>query len=87
MSEKTITYEVDGLPIFDVTAVDGPFRYPKRSDGTRPKDGCQLLFKCPKCGRENNHGGVYKRKGEGDGHRVSHCNCWPNGYYIKEVSP
>ena len=33
-------------------------------------------FQCPKCAKWNMHG-------YGDGHRVSHCSCWPNGYYLK----
>jgi hypothetical protein len=32
-------------------------------------------FQCPKCGKTNLHG-------QGDGHRASHCPCWPTGYYI-----
>lgn len=35
-----------------------------------------VRFQCPKCGRWNHHG-------YGDGHRVAHCRCWPNGYYIE----
>ena len=77
----------DGLPIFTVKAELGPIRYPKRSDGTRSPNGCYLVFRCPKCGQENNHGGVFNELGAGDGHRVSHCECWPRGYYIKEVLP
>jgi len=46
----------------------------KSSDG-------QLSFICQKCGKTNTH-----RSSEGLGYRTSHCSCWPDGYYIKEVS-
>lgn len=83
--DALIGYADDGLPIFKVVPEDGPFKYPARPDGTRAPDGCHLVFKCPKCKAINVHGGVYKQKGGGDGHRVEHCNCWPNGYYLREV--
>ena len=44
-----------------------------------------LVFVCPKCGKKNVHGGVHGVKGGGDGHRVSHCECWPNGYFLEEI--
>jgi hypothetical protein len=44
-----------------------------------------IQFVCPKCGRKNSHGGCGS-PGAGDGHRVSHCQCWPNGYYLKEAT-
>ena len=73
------------LPTFEVMAKGGPYKYPRRSDGIRPPDGCSLVFTCPKCKKEQSHGGMYNQKGAGDGHRVSHCRCWPDGYYLKEV--
>ena len=79
-----MTKEVD-IPTFEVKASGGPFVYPELSNGARSPDGCILTFKCPKCNQKNSHGGVYKKKGEGDGHRVSHCSCWPNGYYLREI--
>lgn len=75
----------DHIPTFDVKAQDGPFRYGQTKDGVHIPDGCHLVFTCPKCKKENLHGGEYKNKGAADGHRVSHCSCWPNGYYIKEI--
>lgn len=35
-----------------------------------------LSFKCPVCGRMNRHG-------RGEGHRASHCGCWPDGYILR----
>ncbi len=35
-----------------------------------------LAFTCPCCGERNVHG-------QGDGHRVSHCECWKRGYDIR----
>lgn len=43
-----------------------------------------MRFVCPKCSKANTHGTCGKSVGGGDGHRVSHCECWPNGYYVKE---
>ena len=43
---------------------------------TTIKNG-QRSFECPKCGKKNLHG-------SGDGHRISHCPCWPRGYQIKD---
>lgn len=34
------------------------------------------VFTCPVCGAFNEHG-------VGPSHRVSHCDCWGNGYYIE----
>lgn len=44
----------------------------------------QMQFVCPLCGKKNAHGCCGLVVGGGDGHRVSHCPCWPNGYYVKE---
>lgn len=44
---------------------------------TRDTHGC-AQFTCPRCGKTNHHG-------QGDGHRVSHCGCWPNGYRLQTV--
>ena len=52
-------------------------------------NSAQVFFKCHKCGRRNIYGWP---EGESEaifgGHRASHCECWPNGYYIalEEVS-
>lgn len=73
----------DDIPTFEVKA-KGKFFYGPDSEGHRGK-GCYLVFNCPKCKSHIAHGGVYGKKGEADGHRVSHCDCWPKGYYIKEV--
>jgi hypothetical protein len=70
------------LPVFEVRA-KGRFLYP--ASGKAPNVGCYLVFKCPNCGRVNSHGGTFGKKGGGDGHRCSHCPCWPSGYYIKET--
>lgn len=43
-----------------------------------------MRFVCPKCRKKNTHGCCWSVVGGGDGHRVSHCPCWPNGYYVKE---
>jgi hypothetical protein len=71
------------VPTFEVRA-EG--RYRTKENG-RPAWGCHLVFRCPVCGRENVHGGLYRRPGAGDGHRASHCDCWDHGYYIREVQP
>jgi hypothetical protein len=67
------------IPTFEVKA-EG---YYKNREDSNP--GCHLMFRCPVCGKENVHGGYYNEKGVADGHRASHCQCWPNGYNIKEV--
>lgn len=41
----------------------------------------QVGFDCPKCGRLNRHG--WPEGDDRSGHRVSHCDCWPKGYYIE----
>jgi len=33
-------------------------------------------FTCPRCGKTNRHG-------RNDGHRISHCDCWPGGYVLQ----
>lgn len=52
---------------------------------TDGKEGCYLVFRCPVCGKENAHGGLFGDPGAGDGHRVAHCDCWEDGYYIEET--
>lgn len=38
-------------------------------------------FTCQVCRKLNTHGA-------GDGHRLSHCNCWePRGYFIARLTP
>ena len=67
----------DGLPLFEVKA-----------EGRYVVGGvlcCDLVFRCPRCRQLNRHGGFHGRPGLADGHRVSHCGCWADGYYIKEV--
>ena len=54
-------------------------------DAKRTEDGVCLVFRCPKCGEKNVHGAVNANKGAGNGHRASHCQCWEQGYYIREV--
>lgn len=71
-------YVQDHVPVFKVVA-DGDFRYPGG------KRGCHLVFQCPICRLVIHHGGVYGELGGGDGHRCSHCGCWPHGYFIREV--
>ena len=41
------------------------------------RKGDQLAFKCVKCGEVHYHS-------LGDGHRVSHCDEWKDGYILKE---
>lgn len=43
-----------------------------------------MSFICPRCAKKNTHGCCGKVFGAGDGHRVSHCPCWKNGYYVAE---
>lgn len=38
-------------------------------------NGAFAEFRCPVCGVLNRHGWQ-------SGHRVSHCECWENGYYL-----
>ena len=43
--------------------------------------GCEVpVFMCPLCGRECRHG--WPEGKDLGGHRVSHCECWPQGYFI-----
>lgn len=88
MKKETSKMELDlapnGIPIFKVQS-KGKFFGPAGPDGTR-ENSCHLVFVCPKCKTKISHGGgKHDKIGDGDGHRVSHCPCWPNGYYIKEV--
>jgi len=55
-------------------------------DVTRSRDGVCLSFTCPRCGWRNTHAAVGPKKGDGDGHRGSHCRCWPRGYELREVT-
>lgn len=41
----------------------------------------KMRFICPRCGCPIRHGRGC------DGHRESHCSCWPGGYYVKEAGP
>jgi hypothetical protein len=52
----------------------------------RSADGVSLIFTCPSCGEENSHGAGGPKFGAGDGHRVSHCPCWPRGYILREAT-
>jgi len=72
--------EFPAIPTFDAVA-EGRWKY---SGG---KEGCHLSFTCPVCGKRNHHGGEYGNPGGGDGHRCSHCSCWENGYFVREVIP
>jgi len=74
----------NGIPVFLATA-EGHWKYPRRPDGTRPPDGCHLIFTCPKCRTVISHGGQYGLPGAADGHRCAHCTCWERGYYVQEV--
>jgi hypothetical protein len=65
------------LPTFNVVAGE---RY------DAPHVGCTVSFRCPVCGRVNTHGRPGGTVGGGDGHRVAHCDCWSNGYVIREVT-
>ena len=53
------------------------------------RDGVFLVFKkkCEYCKRNHVHGagGYGTPSGFGNGHRSSHCDGYPEGYYIKEV--
>ena len=51
----------------------------------RGEDAHGLAFVCPVCGKRNVHtGGRANKPGRADGHRWSHCRCWPDGYEIRE---
>ncbi len=41
--------------------------------------GPHFVFTCPRCHGLNVHGAK-------DGHRASHCKCWPRGYFIQEAN-
>jgi hypothetical protein len=41
-----------------------------------------LSFTCPCCGLHVVHGGG--EMASASSHRVSHCDCWENGYYLME---
>jgi hypothetical protein len=68
------------VPTFDVVA-EGRYR-----NLGCPDSGCYLVFNCPVCGKKNIHGGYYGKIGEADGHRNPHCDCWEEGYYIREIA-
>lgn len=63
------------VPIFEVVSK-------KRKNGMGT---CDLVFNCPCCGKKNFHSGEQGNVGAADGHRISHCSCWVDGYYIREV--
>lgn len=45
-------------------------------------DDALFVGHCPSCGSKLVHG-----VGDGTGgHRVAHCGCWPDGYYITETN-
>lgn len=52
--------------------------------------GCHLVFRCRYCRRTHYHGAVGPRFGQGDGHRVAHCNppspYTRHGYILREVA-
>lgn len=75
-----IPESVIAVPIFNVKP-EGRFT----GFGEDKAEGCQLVFWCPICRQKRHHGGYYGQKGKADGHRTSHCQCWPHGYYIREV--
>lgn len=78
-TELIVGLDIDqyqGLPLFQVRA--------ERCFRVGDVLCCDLVFCCPKCGRENVHTGFYGRASVADGHRVAHCGCWPDGYYICE---
>lgn len=37
-----------------------------------------MHFRCPKCHKLNQHGVASSAT-----HRVSHCSCWPDGYFVR----
>jgi hypothetical protein len=43
-------------------------------------DRAHVFFDCPKCGKRNIHSWPIGE--DGRGHRWSHCQCWPRGYWI-----
>ncbi len=46
----------------------------------------QVKFQCPTCGRTNRHGvPLWDRSSLG--HRISHCECYPNGYDLDIIEP
>lgn len=51
------------------------------------RKGTLLIITCPYCGKQHIHGGCGDKFGEGDGHRVAHCQTLGNddGYILKEV--
>jgi hypothetical protein len=59
----------DGLPVFVVIPVEDT-EY-------------GVFFRCPVCKRLIMHSRGTEEKASG--HRVEHCKCWKNGYYIKEI--
>jgi len=44
------------------------------------QEGIHFTFLCDRCGEKHYHG-------EGEGHRVSHCPAYPNGYILKKAEP
>ena len=80
----TVNFKDSGGPTFQVRPSGFLWR-PKNPDGSKPTYGCHISFHCPMCGKMNAHGGDYRNKGGGDGHRNSHCSCWPSGYMLQEI--
>jgi hypothetical protein len=48
--------------------------------------GRSLVCPCPVCGRENRHGWPKGSRPGVPQHRVQHCDCWDDGYYILAVA-
>lgn len=79
---KIVGYD-GAIPIVEVRAEGEPYR--TYGDERGERSGIHLAFHCPKCGKTNLHGGRYREPGACDGHRLSHCDCWPRGYHLRET--
>lgn len=44
-------------------------------------DTIRVKFRCPACKRVNIHG--MPERDHKPQHRVAHCKCWPDGYFIQ----
>jgi hypothetical protein len=42
----------------------------------------QAELTCPVCKKKNIHGAVGLNSDPTANHRLAHCDCWPNGYFL-----
>lgn len=78
--------EFPAVPTFDVRPSAETYRLRVRDESGRRLVECHLTFRCPVCLKVNHHGGIIGQRGACGGHRSSHCPCWRDGYFIREIA-